>query len=239
MFLAVSAQAAAAHAVPPSIPPISVPGADSNEEPVVGVGTGTGAEVPSHTLPLLPIPIGCTGPAMPHVVFVGEVVGRDFRSVSFAIESVRSGSPDPFVGQGQIAVRYGLDAQYLTNGQSYLVSAIVHPDLGILMSRVTEPTLNFGGDEVIGISETDLNCPKFESALRSLNIDGTQIDAGVTQPFFAAKVRLAGAFLVPSAIAVAAIFMLAMLRLSVAGLVGSVVRSPSRRGVRSSRRPNR
>ena len=83
-----------------------------------------------------------------------------------------------------IDVRYGLDAQYLDDGESYLVSAVVDPDLGYLVSRATEPTENFGGDEVIGVSETDVDCPKYEDPMRTLHTDGTPIDGGVLDPFF-------------------------------------------------------
>jgi hypothetical protein len=187
----------------------------------------TGGSLPAQPpapLPLIPVPAGCTAPAPPHVVFVGRVEQRDFRTVQFQIEQVRAGNPAPFGDADLVNVRYGLDSQYLDVGERYLVSAPVDPDLGILVSRVTEPVENFGGDEVIGVNETDVNCPAFDDPMRTLHVDGSTIDATVTGPFLAAKLRLLSAVLVPIGVAFAAIFLLAMLRLSVAGLYHSVAR---------------
>jgi len=184
---------------------------------------------PAAAEPLVPVPEGCDAPATPQTVFVGKVVDRDYRSIRFEIESVRAGCPGPYVVNGdRIDIRYGLDAQYLDDGEEYLVSAVVHPDLGLLTSRVTDPIENFGGDEVIGVSETDVDCPAFEDPMRTLHVDGTPIEASMLQPFFSARVRLLGALLIPAGVAIGAIFVLATLRLSVSGLYRGLVRSPGR-----------
>jgi hypothetical protein len=209
----------AVHAAPPAPPP-TAPIDEGDTGTVIG-GTGDATTV---TLPLIPVPTGCTAPALPHIVFVGTVTDRDYRTVRFRIDSIRAGRSSPFALGNLIDVRYGLDAQYLDDGATYLVSALVDPDLGLLVSRVTDPIADFGGDEVIGVSETDVNCPTYDNPMRTLHTDGTPIDAGVLQPFFAAKVRIAGAFLVPFGVAVAVIFLLASLRLSLAGLYRSIVR---------------
>ncbi len=142
---------------------------------------------------------------------------------------MRAGDPAPFAFDSDlIDVRYGLDAQFLDDGERYLVSATVHPDLGLLTSRVTDPIENFGGDEVIGVSETDVDCPDFEDPTRTLHVDGTPIDADILQPFFDARLRIATAILVPIAVAAGVIFVLATLRLSVTGLFRSLVRPPQR-----------
>jgi hypothetical protein len=184
---------------------------------------------PTAADPLVPIPEGCTAPPQPHVVFVGEVVNRDYRSIRFRIDRVRAGDPAPFGFDGdRVDIRYGLDAQYLDDGTTYLVSAVVHPDLGLLVSRVTEPIENFGGDEVIGVSETDVDCPEFDDPVRTLHVDGTTIETSLLQPFFDARIRILGAFLIPLAVAVGAIFALATFRLSLSGLYNAAFR-PSRR----------
>jgi len=184
---------------------------------------------PAAADPLIPIPEGCAAPLQPHVVFVGEVVDRDYRTVRFEIDRIRAGDPDPFGFDGdQVDVRYGLDAQYLDDGGTYLVSAVVHPDLGLLTSRVSEPIEHFGGDEVIGVSETDVDCPAFEDAMRTLHVDGTPVEASVLEPFFGAKPRILAALLIPPAVAFGAIFLLATFRLSLTGLFNSIVR-PARR----------
>ena len=180
-------------------------------------------------LPLIPVPVGCEAPRSPHVVFVGEVVDRDFRTIRFEIERVRSGRTDPFAAGDRIDVRYGLDAQYLGDGDRYLVSAVVDPDLGILVSRVTEPIENFGGDDVIGVSESDVDCPDYEDPMRTLHLDGTPVDGGVLDPFFGARLQIVGAFLIPLALALGVIFLLATFRLSLAGVYHSIVDRGSRR----------
>jgi hypothetical protein len=162
-------------------------------------------------------------------VFVGEVVDRDYRTIRFEIERIRSGRSDPFASGDLIDVRFGLDAQYLDDGESYLVGAVVDPDLGLLVSRVSEPIENFGGDEVIGVSETDVNCPVFDDPMRTLRLDGTAVPTSVIKPFFDAKVRILSAILVPFAVAFVAIFLLATFRLSISGLYHSVVGTGRRR----------
>ena len=199
-------------------PPDSVP--EDSQGDVTG---GAATEGPPATLPLIPVPTGCSAPQLPHIVFVGEVVNRDYRTIRFEIEQIRSGRSDPFALGDRIDVRYGLDTQYLDNGESYLVAAVVDPDLGLLVSRVSDPIENFGGDEVIGVSETDVDCPEFEDPMRTLHLDGTPIDASVIQPFLDARVRIFSALVLPFALAMGAIFVLAMFRLSVSGLYHSVV----------------
>lgn len=198
---------------------------DGDEGRVSGGETGDTVPV---TLPLVPVPTGCTPPTPPHIVFVGTVIDRDVRSIRYRIESIRDGRPDPFAGGDRIDVRYGLDAQYLDDGEEYLVSAVVDPDLGVLVSRVTEPIEHFGGDEVIGVSESDVDCPEYEDPMRTLHLDGSPVEGGVLEPFLDARVRILGAVVVPAALALGAIFLLASLRLSVTGVYRGIV-SPRRR----------
>jgi hypothetical protein len=198
---------------------------DEGDDESVGDDAGTvtgGDDAPPVTLPLIPVPTGCAAPAMPHIVFIGDVVDRDYRTVRFEIERIRSGRPDPFASGDQIDVRFGLDAQYLDDDTTYLVSAAVDPDLGLLVSRTTPPIEHFGGDEVIGVSESDVNCPDYEDAMRTVYPDGTDIEGGVLDPLLDSKVRIAGALLVPLAVAAGVIFVIAMFRLSLSGLYHSV-----------------
>ncbi len=179
------------------------------------------------SLPLIPVPTGCTPPQQPHVVFLGTVVRRDNRTIRFRIDDIRAGRTFPFGainrrGDEEIDVRYGLDAQYLHDGEQYLVGAVVDLDLGYLVSRTSEPTPNFGGDEVIGVSETDVACPDYEDPKTTLHPDGTPVEGSMLKPFFDAKLRIVGALLLPFGLAMAAIFVLASMRLSVEGAYRSV-----------------
>ena len=157
-----------------------------------GVGGDSPTE-PPPVLPLIPVPTGCSVPRMPHIVFVGEVVDRDYRTIRFEIDRIRDGRPIRSRLDGLIDVRFGLDAQYLDDGGAYLVSAVVDPDLGLLVSRVSDPIENFGGDEVIGVSETDVNCPVFEDPMRTLHLDGTPVYTSVVEPFFDAQAAISSA----------------------------------------------
>jgi hypothetical protein len=91
------------------------------------------------------------------------------------------------------------------------------------VSRTTEPIEDFGGDEVIGVSETDVNCPVFDDPMRTLHPDGSAIDGGVLDPLFASKFKLLGAVLVPFGVAFGVIFLLSMFRLSLAGVYHGIV----------------
>jgi hypothetical protein len=209
---------------PPSTPPSTAPPAPVEDGGQTESGGSTPTQQPPVTLPLIPVPVGCTAPPPPHVVFVGKVVDRDFRSAQFEIEQVRAGDPAPFARDDRVNVRYGLDAQYLDDGERYLVSAPVDADLGLLVSRVNPPVENFGGDEVIGVSESDVSCPRYDDPSRTLHLDGTPIDASLTAPLFESKLRLLSAVLLPLAVAFGVIFLLATVRLSLAGIYHSVVR---------------
>ncbi len=210
---------------PPSTIP---PPTDPIEED--GGSTGDIDEAPTVvTLPIVPVPTGCTAPVQPLVVFLGTVVERDDRTARFRIDDIRAGATYPFGavnddGDEEIDVRYGLDVQYLETGEQYLVGAVVDPHLGYLVSRTSEPTPNFGGDEVIGVSETDVACPDYEDPMVTLHPDGTPVEGSMLKPFFDAKVRIIAAFLVPFGLVVAAIFVLASMRLSVEGAYRSATK---------------
>jgi hypothetical protein len=197
----VPARASAQEPPPPSIPP---------------------APLTPITLPLVPVPVGCEVPLLPYVVFVGEAVTSDYRTVRFRVEQIRSGRTDPFAAGLLVDIRYGIDAQYIEIGERYLVSAPVDPALGLLVSRVTDEVEDFGGDEVIGVSESDVSCPPVESPNRTLNVDGTRVEAALLEPFWASRSRLISAILLPLGVGFAVVFALAMVRLALNGLFRGV-----------------
>jgi hypothetical protein len=207
-------------------PPVTDPTGDEGGTVTGGVDAVDATPV---TLPLVPVPVGCAAPTMPHIVFVGTVADRDYRTIRFEIERIRSGRSAPFAADNLIDVRFGLDAQYLNDDERYLVAAVVDPDLGLLVSRATAPIEHFGGDEVIGVSETDVNCPIYEDPMRTLYVDGTPIEGDILGPFLDAKMRILGAFLIPFGVAMGVIFLLAMFRLSLAAMYHSIVDGGRRR----------
>ena len=132
---------------------------------------------------------------------------------------------------GTIDIRFGYDAQYVNEGETYLVGAYQHPDLGILSSKLTESPVDFAGDEIVGVSENDVVCPDPEDPIMTLNVDGTSVDFSIVDPMLSERSNIAAALLVPFTIVMGVIFLLAMLRLSSQSLFASLrdLRRPARR----------
>ena len=212
-----------------TVPEGSVPLSALPSEPTTG--SVPGDSVPDATtpgtLPLVPVPSACTAPPQPEIVFVGVLVERDFRTGRFEIVQVRAGSEAPFAVDGLIDVRYGLDIEYLDIGTEYLVSARRDPVIGLLASKIRAPAPLLGGNDVVGVAESDVECPRFEDPIRTFLPDGLSVDSAVLAPLTEHRTQLVAAFLIPLGVAFAIIFALATLRWAVSGLlrgVGSVVR---------------
>lgn len=239
--VAVAAPAAATAPSPPSTPASSAPPPSTSDAPIEeGGGTIEGGEpgagAPPITLPLIPVPPSCPPAPVAHVVFLGTVIDRDFRTIRYSVDQVRDGTTAPFAARGGaggtgevIDVRYGLDVQHLDDGRQYLVGAEVDPVLGVLVSRVSPKVENFGGDEVIGVSETDVDCPKFDDPAMTLHPDGSSVDGSMLSSFFEAKWRIVAALVTPFALACAALFALSAVRLSVTGALRGIWRLRPRR----------
>jgi hypothetical protein len=198
-----------------SVPTSATPGDSVPDAPTPG------------TLPLVLVPSSCTAPPQPELVFVGTLVERDFRTGRFEIVQVRAGDETPFSVGGLIDVRYGIDVEYLEIGTDYLVSARRDAVIGLLASKIREPAPLLGGDDVVGVAESDVECPRLDDPIRTLLPDGTSIDSAVLAPIGENKTQLLGAILIPLAVAFGIIFLLATLRWAVTGLfrgIGSVVR---------------
>ena len=194
-----------------------------------------GAVVVSDTetvtsLPLVEVPVGCEPWQLADVVFVGTVAARDAKTVRFADIMIRSGDASLVTEVGTIDIRFGYDAQYVNEGETYLVGAYQHPDLGILSSKLTESPVDFAGDEIVGVSENDVVCPDPEDPIMTLNVDGTSVDFSIIDPMLSERSNIAAALLVPFTIVMGVIFLLAMLRLSSQSLFASLrdLRRPAR-----------
>jgi len=165
MFLARPAHAT----VPPPVPVDSVPLEQSEEPSVIAPSPIT---VPSAVTTL---PEGCAPAVEPQIVFVGEVLRVSGSIVVYRVEQVRAGAD---LG-GELGVEYGEDAQFLSSGSNYLVGAASDAQTGVLVSKVREERLLFGGDAVLGENDSAASCPTFEDPIRTLNTDGSEIPAGV------------------------------------------------------------
>ena len=116
---------------------------------------------------------------------------------------VRAGIEDPFAVDGLIDVRYGLDIEYLDIGTDYLVSARCDPVIGLLASKIRAPAPLLGGDDVVGVAESDVECPRFDDPIRTFLPDGTSVDSAVLAPFDEHRTQLMAAFLIPLGVAFA------------------------------------
>ena len=161
---------------------------------------------------LIQVPAGCPEVERADVAFVGTVLAKDFRTVRYEIDQLRAGSAGPWAIDGLIDVRYGTDAQYLDVGEQYLVGAAVDPELGVLASAIKPPEPLFGGNDVIGLEDTAVECPEVERGSITLHVDGTTVDSGVFTPLLDDRRTLFATIAVPTAVALAALLVLVVLR---------------------------
>lgn len=183
---------------PPALPPIAAPDAASTR--------------------LVPVPVGCAAPPVEQVVFIGTMVLRDTTTARFAIESIRSGSATGFEVGGLIDVRYGDEVRFLDVDTSYIVAAAVDPVARVLASTVREPAPLFGGNEIAGVNDSDVQCPQLEDPVRTLMTDGSSVESGVLTPLVDAKWDLAVAVLQPIGVAFLVLLGLAAVKLLIFAL---------------------
>ena len=202
--LAIPAATHAATPPPPTPPPESVEGADTNA--------------------LIPVPVGCPQPEPAAVVFVGTMLGKDdvTQVVRYQIDQIRAGSASPWAVDGLVDVRYGDDYRFLDRGSTYLVGAGFDPVYGALSSTVRPAEPAFGGNDVIGVDDIAVTCPRIDDPIRTLNVDGTSVDSGLLSLLTEDRRLLLATLAVPTAIAFAALIALVLLktfgRLALAGV---------------------
>lgn len=165
---------------------------------------------------LVQAPAGCPVPDPADVAFVGTVLGKDEfvqkGTVRFQIDQIRAGTASPYSVDGMIDVRYGPDSQYLDIESQYLVAAAIDPRIGALASKVSPEALLFGGDAVVGLEDTEVDCPVIDDPVMTLNLDGTPVESGLLKPFFEDKRLLLATVGVPAAIVAAVLVGLVLLR---------------------------
>ena len=169
--------------------------------------------------PLVVVPAACKVPPAPVAVFVGTLADSDSTTARFAVQQIRAGSLDGYAVETIVDVRFDDDIRFLHTGQQYLVGALPDPITGVLRSKVRLPALLFGGDAVIGVDDTDLRCPRVEDGVKTLLVDGTEVDTGVLAPLKTAKRSLLKAVLKPLGVALAVLAVLAAIKLLVFAMV--------------------
>ena len=180
---------------------------------------------PAAIGPLIPVPPGCDGPPEVAVVFEGTLLAKDTRTGRFKIDQVRAGSSAAYEISGLIDVRLGDDVRFLHNDQHYVVGAApLGPNLP-LGSTVREAKPIFGGNAVIGLDESSLQCPTFDNPVQVLNIDGSPIDTGVLSGLSNSTGRMGRAVLIPALIAFAILVGLVLIRWFFTGMFRYAQRS--------------
>jgi hypothetical protein len=232
-------------AAPPASTPVSTPGAGAAQEVPAG-----GATVAAGRTWLVAVPLGCTVPNLPDVVFVGTLLDKgtpaglpdttENQTARFRLDQARAGSLERFTFNGIVDVRYGADTKDLDKGEQYLVGASVDATTGALSSTVREAEPAFGGDDVIAAAQQDLKCPTLADPVRTLHTDGTPVDDSLLKPLLSSKGRLLRAILLPLMVVFGVVFALVAVRWLITGAwrgATSVVRTSSQtREVRGAMR---
>ena len=163
--------------------------------------------------PLIVVPTGCALPVPATAVFEGEIEVLSLTAARFRVLRELAGTLEGhFVAPATVDVVYGTDARFLVEGERYLVGALADPAVGGLRSTVRQPAPLFGGDAVIGLDDTDVDCPVVEDPVRTLLADGTSVDSGVLTTMEGSGPSLLRAVLLPLAIAFAVLLALVVLK---------------------------
>ena len=179
---------------------------------------------------LVPVPAGCAVPDQEQAVFVGFLVQKDTATARFAIREVRSGSLNGWTKAGFVDVRYGDEVRFLDPAVAYLVGTGVDPRTRELFSTVRPAAPLFGGSDVAGLDDNDVECPVVDDPVRTLLLDGTSVDSGVLSSLDGSGHRILRAVLQPVGVALAVLVGLVALKL----LAFSVGRSVRHLGARST-----
>ena len=210
-LLPVAARALASVVAAAALIAIGAPGSVLHASPVpVPVPAPVGPA--DGRVPLVPIPAGCLAPDPADLAFVGEVVDKDFERVRYQIVQLRAGSAIGYSVDGVIDVLYFDDAKFLEVGEQYLVGARFRAEFGALASRIRPEEPLFGGNDVIGLEDTDIDCPVADDPVRTVQPDGSAVDSGVLSPLFDDKRKLFATVGVPTAIAFGVVAALVVFR---------------------------
>ena len=148
------------------------------------------------------MPEGCPLPPVAQAVFVAVAKKVDTVAVQFTVSQVRAGSLEGYMANNSVTVRYGADAKYISAGSQYIVGVSLDPVTLTLSSTVRDAAEIFGGAEVVG---SNVQCPKFDAAARTIHADGSSIRSGLFDKFFDQPLRLLAVLVLPSLLVVMAL----------------------------------
>jgi hypothetical protein len=189
--------------------------------------SGALAQTPAPTVPrqgLLEYPEGCPVGALPDVVFVGTLQASDFRTARLRVDQVRAGDMSQFAVGELVDVRYGVDTKYLEQGEQYLIGARYDSTAGLLSSKVQPAPQQFGGDEIIGATESDRQCPATADAVMTLHTNGTAVESGLLTPLVDDRRGLLRALLLPAVLVIGGLLAIVAFRWLLTGFGRSVNR---------------
>ena len=180
---------------------------------VLVVSTSTSSTTTSTTTSVptavTTVPEGCALPPVVQAVFVGTIASLDPVAAVFTVTQVRAGTLDGYIDANSVEVRYGRDVKYLQKNKTYIVGVALDSVTSKLSSTVRDSNELFGGAEVVG---SNVRCPKFEAAARTLHSDGTSIDSGLFITVFDQPVRLLAALVLPTLLVFLALLALVWFR---------------------------
>lgn len=178
--------------------------------------------------PLVPVPAECAAPVPAVVVFRGTVLESVSTTTRFRIDRILHGEAGGRSAGSIVDVRYGDETRFLQPGDDYVVGAGADESSGALYSAVAEPAPAFGGDAVVGLDDSTVDCPRLEDPVRTLHADGTRIDTGVLTPLSGAGRDLGLAVLWPLVGAFFVLLAVVAVKQAVAAIVSSARRPPRR-----------
>ncbi len=162
--------------------PLSAAAGDLPDPVPVPVLPAIDAATDTASSRIIPLPAGCAAPPIEQSVFVGTLVLRDATTARFSVDRLRSGSLEGFALGGQVDVYFGDEVRFLADGAQYIVGTGIDVDRRALVSTVREPAPIFGGSEVAGVNSSEVACPTIDDPVRTLNLDGSDVESGVLAP---------------------------------------------------------
>jgi hypothetical protein len=148
------------------------------------------------------------------------LVAADRRTARFEVRQLRGGNLEGFTANGLVDVDFGDDVRFLDIDVEYIVAAALDDETNRLFSKVRDPEPLFGGNQVIGIEERNLDCPELEDAVRTLTLDGRSVESGVLAPLADDSRGLLRAVVLPFAWVFGGLVGLAIVANGVRALVG-------------------
>lgn len=206
--------AAALAAAPVAATSTSVPGPVDTSVPAVDSvpAVTVPGELPPAAGPLVLVPSGCQSPPAAVAVFEATVTGVTVDTARMQVTRVLAGSIEAFeIAPSVVDVRYGDDTRFLEVGTSYVVGA-GSDESQLLASTLRDPRPLFGGDAVVGLDDTDLDCPELDDPVRTLLADGTPVDASLLTPLDGQGEQMLRAVMLPAAVALAALLALVVVK---------------------------